>query len=62
MAALVVFGLIVLVTICAPLIATYVLGTTPDGILRTPDGRIATSTSRPARTTRSAPTSSDATA
>lgn len=41
MAALFLFSAIVLVTVCAPLIATYVLGTTPDGIMRTPEGRIA---------------------
>lgn len=41
-AALVLFSAIVLVTITAPLIATYVLGTTPDEFLRTPEGRIAT--------------------
>jgi peptide/nickel transport system permease protein len=42
MAALALFALIVLVTLAAPLIATYVLGTTPDQFLRTPQGRIAT--------------------
>lgn len=41
MAALVGFMLIVLVTICAPLIATYVLETSPEAIMRTPAGRIA---------------------
>ncbi|MCC6175475.1 MAG: ABC transporter permease [Chloroflexi bacterium] len=42
MAAFCVFVLVVLVTVCAPLIATYMLGTTPDEFLRTPEGRIAT--------------------
>jgi peptide/nickel transport system permease protein len=42
MAALVLFAIIVLVTVTAPLIAAYVLGTTPDQFLRTPEGRIAT--------------------
>lgn len=40
--ALGLFLTIVLVTITAPLIATFVLGTTPDQLLRTPQGRIAT--------------------
>src|SRR5690349_20245281 len=42
MVALVLFGLILAVTVLAPVIATYLLGTTPDQFLRTPDGRIAT--------------------
>lgn len=42
MFALVLFLVILVVTICAPLIATYVLGTTPDAFMRTPEGRIAT--------------------
>jgi peptide/nickel transport system permease protein len=42
MAALALFLVIVLVTVTAPLIATYLLGTTPDQFLRTPQGRIAT--------------------
>jgi peptide/nickel transport system permease protein len=42
MAALALFLVIVLITLAAPLIATYVLGTTPDQFLRTPEGRIAT--------------------
>ena len=41
-AALAVFALIVVVTLLAPLIAEYVLGTTPEEFLRTPEGRIAT--------------------
>jgi peptide/nickel transport system permease protein len=41
-AALVVFLVIVLVTLLAPLIAEYLLGTTPEDLLRTPEGRIAT--------------------
>jgi peptide/nickel transport system permease protein len=41
-ACLVLFAIIVLVTVTAPLIATYILDTTPDEFLRTPDGRIAT--------------------
>jgi peptide/nickel transport system permease protein len=36
------FLVIVLITVTAPLIAIYGLGTTPDQLLRTPDGRIAT--------------------
>ena len=40
--ALILFLLILLVTVTSPLIATYVLGTTPDEFLRTPQGRIAT--------------------
>jgi len=42
MACLILFAIIVLVTVTAPLIATYILDTTPDEFLRTPDGRIAT--------------------
>jgi len=42
LAALILFLTILLVTITSPLIATYVLGTTPDEFLRTPQGRIAT--------------------
>jgi peptide/nickel transport system permease protein len=42
MAALAIFALIALVTLAAPLFCTYVLGTTPDALLRTPEGRIAT--------------------
>jgi len=42
LAALVVFALIVSVTVLAPLIAEYGLGTTPEELLRTPQGRIAT--------------------
>src|SRR5438105_4972925 len=42
MVALVLFVLILAVTLLAPAIATYVLGTTPDQFLRTPEGRIAT--------------------
>jgi peptide/nickel transport system permease protein len=42
MLALALFLLIVLVTVCAPLIATYVLDSTPDQMMRTPQGRIAT--------------------
>ncbi|MFN8634469.1 MAG: ABC transporter permease [Chloroflexota bacterium] len=42
MAALILFAIIAAITVLAPLIATYVLGTTPDQFLRTPDGRIAT--------------------
>jgi len=40
--ALALFVLILLVTVTAPLVATYVLDTTPDQLLRTPQGRIAT--------------------
>jgi peptide/nickel transport system permease protein len=42
MASLALFLVIVAITVTAPLIATYVLGTTPDALLRTPQGRIAT--------------------
>jgi len=42
MFALGLFLVIVVITVTAPLIATYVLGTTPDQFLRTPQGRIAT--------------------
>ena len=42
MAALLVFLVIVGITLLAPLLATYVLSTTPDEFLRTPEGRIAT--------------------
>lgn len=42
LAALVLFAIILVVTITSPLIATYVLGTSPDAFLRTPQGRIAT--------------------
>jgi peptide/nickel transport system permease protein len=42
MVALVLFATILAITLLAPVIATYVLGTTPDQFLRTPDGRIAT--------------------
>ena len=42
MAALALFLVIVLVTVAAPLIAHYVLDTTPDQMMRTPQGRIAT--------------------
>ena len=42
MAALVLFAVIALLTLVAPLLATYVLGTSPDALLRTPEGRIAT--------------------
>ena len=42
MACLILFAIIMLVTITAPLIATYILGTSPDEFLRTPEGRIAT--------------------
>jgi len=42
LAALILFLLIVAITILAPLIATYVLDTTPDQFMRTPEGRIAT--------------------
>ena len=42
MAALALFLVIVVITVTAPLIATYLLGTTPDALLRTPQGRIAT--------------------
>ena len=41
-AALTVFGLIVLVTAFAPLLADHVLHTSPEAFMRTPDGRIAT--------------------
>jgi len=40
--AVILFAIIVLITVTAPLVATYVLGTTPDQFLRTPEGRIAT--------------------
>lgn len=40
--ALILFGLIVAVTLLAPFIATYILDTTPDQFMRTPEGRIAT--------------------
>ena len=42
MVALGLFLVIVLITITAPLIATYVLDSTPDQMMRTPQGRIAT--------------------
>jgi peptide/nickel transport system permease protein len=42
LAALVVFGLIVAVTVLAPWIASTVLQTSPDEFMRTPEGRIAT--------------------
>jgi peptide/nickel transport system permease protein len=42
MIALVLFGIILAITLLAPLIATYALETTPDQFLRTPEGRIAT--------------------
>jgi peptide/nickel transport system permease protein len=42
MGALILFVVIAVMTLAAPLIATYVLGTTPDQFLRTPEGRIAT--------------------
>lgn len=42
MFALVLFLIILAITMTSPLIATYVLGTTPDQFLRTPQGRIAT--------------------
>ena len=42
LAALLVFALIVVVTLLAPLIAEHLLGTTPEELLRTPEGRIAT--------------------
>ncbi len=42
MVALVLFAIILAVTLLAPAIATYGLGTTPDQFLRTPEGRIAT--------------------
>jgi len=41
-AALVVFVMVVLVTLFAPLIAEGLLGTSPEALLRTPEGRIAT--------------------
>lgn len=40
--ALALFLVILLVTVTAPLVATYVLDTSPDQLLRTPQGRIAT--------------------
>ena len=40
--ALILFSFIVAITILAPLIARYVLDTTPDQFMRTPEGRIAT--------------------
>lgn len=40
--ALVLFVVILVITLTAPLIAAFVLGTTPDEFLRTPQGRIAT--------------------
>jgi peptide/nickel transport system permease protein len=40
--ALVLFILILVITVTAPLLATYVLGTSPEAFLRTPQGRIAT--------------------
>jgi peptide/nickel transport system permease protein len=42
MVAFVLFCLILAVTVLSPVIATYVLHTTPDQFLRTPEGRIAT--------------------
>jgi peptide/nickel transport system permease protein len=42
LACLILFAIIVLITVTAPLIATYVLDTTPDQFMRTPEGRIAT--------------------
>jgi len=42
LAALILFLIIVAITLLAPLIATYVLDTTPDQFMRTPEGRIAT--------------------
>jgi peptide/nickel transport system permease protein len=42
LACVILFALIVLITVTAPLIATYVLDTTPDQFMRTPEGRIAT--------------------
>jgi peptide/nickel transport system permease protein len=42
MFALVLFLVILAITLFAPLIATHVLGTTPDAFMRTPEGRIAT--------------------
>ena len=42
MVALMLFVIILAITLLAPVIATYVLGTTPDQFLRTPEGRIAT--------------------
>jgi peptide/nickel transport system permease protein len=40
-AALVLFAIIIALTLLAPFIATYILGTSPDEFLRTPEGRIA---------------------
>jgi peptide/nickel transport system permease protein len=40
--ALVLFLVILLVTVTSPLVATYVLDTSPEALLRTPQGRIAT--------------------
>jgi peptide/nickel transport system permease protein len=40
--AMILFCIILALTLLAPFIATYILGTTPDEFLRTPDGRIAT--------------------
>jgi peptide/nickel transport system permease protein len=42
MVCLGIFLVILTMTLTAPLIATYILGTTPDQFLRTPQGRIAT--------------------
>jgi peptide/nickel transport system permease protein len=42
LAALILFLVILVITVTSPLLATYVLGTTPDEFLRTPQGRIAT--------------------
>ncbi len=42
LAALILFVLILVITITAPLLARFVLGTSPDEFLRTPQGRIAT--------------------
>lgn len=42
MFALGLFLVILAITLCSPLIATYILGTTPDAFMRTPEGRIAT--------------------
>jgi peptide/nickel transport system permease protein len=40
--ALIVFGLIVVMSACAPLIAQSILGTSPEAFVRTAEGRIAT--------------------
>jgi peptide/nickel transport system permease protein len=42
MAALILFVVIVLITLTAPLIATYILDSSPEQFMRTPEGRIAT--------------------